>query len=635
MVLSGNMSDLIYKNSLSFFGGYLKKLDTTFHIETPVEWCEENRTMPVGGSPYPGKIDMDILPHHKEIINCAHPDSPVKRISIMKSVQAGLTTSIESIVGFAIKNKLHNILMLISSKNIGKMRGSAALDTMIDNSGLAQYIKPMSNRTDRKSGDSVMYKEFGSHRLMITSYQSIADLKSLSWDLIILDELTECPHGDFRKQGDVESIIHGRVKAMRNAKIFKFSTPETVGSCRIYNNFKDGDQRFWFVPCPLCGDEQILVLKAEGRDYGLTAKYETNKQGKPVVIEDSIHYICQHCKKKLYEYQKPDMMSSGFWKPTAIPIDPNFRSYHVSGLMSPIMFYPFKSIMSEFGETNFGKNIMKFKGFVNNTLGWAWENRAKKKDSDYLYDRRMLNQDTGIVPPGGLVITGGVDVQKDRLELQLVAWGRGMESFSFEHKVFFGDTSHSQNDVWNALNDYVIESTFSIWNKEKGAYTQDAYIARIAVDTGHNPGNYRVKDWGQKAHVVYNFVSRNPMFIAIKGIHDKKDTFLIQEKRTYNAALTHRYDINVSLIKDNITNCIELDNGPYAMHFVNYPEEFFKQFLSEVYAEIEAGKWGWKKTYDRNETWDTFIYARAAAEQLNLSSYTDLSWDNYEESLFG
>jgi phage terminase large subunit GpA-like protein len=616
------MDDIIIQNSINFFTKGLNSIDKNFYIEMPVNWAEDNRVLPVGATDFPGKINMDIQPHHKEIMNCLHPDSGVKRVTCMKSVQASLTTSVESVVGWAIKNKLYNILMLISSKNIGKTRGSAEIDTMIDQSGLADFIKPMSNRTLRKLADNTMYKEFGTHRLMITSYNSIADLKSLSWDLIVMDELTEAPKGDLKKQGDVETIIHGRTKARRNAKIIKFSTPETAPGCRIYNNFKEGDRRFYYVPCPLCGEEQILVLKAEGREFGLAGVYEENKEGKAVVIPDSINYICEYCKKSFYEYQKSDIMIAGRWIPTFKAVDPAFRSYHMSGLMSNSVFYPWKDILSEFSQCNFGKDIMKFKGFVNNTLGWPWENRAKKKNWEYLRDRKM-DIERGIVPPGGLIITGGVDVQKDRLELQLVAWGHGMESWSFENKIFYGDTSNYENDSWLALSDYVYTQQFKICKS-------DMLIARVAIDTGYNPGNYRVKDWGQKAHIVYNFVNLNPLFIAIKGVNGKND-ILLREKRNYDV-IKSRYDVNVDLIKEDISMKLDLDSGPGAMHFVNYEDEFFKQFLSEAYCEVEPGKWGWKKTtYERNESWDTWIYARAAAEHLNLSTYSSVAWDSVRE----
>ena len=39
-----------------------------------------------------------------------------------------------------------------------------------------------------------------------------------------------------------------------------------------------------------------------------------------------------------------------------------------------------------------------------------------------LYDRRE-DYRIGTVPKGGLFLTAGVDIQKDRIELEVVAWG--------------------------------------------------------------------------------------------------------------------------------------------------------------------------------------------------------------------
>jgi len=114
-----------------------------------------------------------------------------------------------------------------------------------------------------------------------------------------------------------------------------------------------------------------------GRDYGLFAQFET-VDGMPFVIKDTLKYVCEHCKKDLYEYQKGDMLNSGKWIPTARPINPNYRSYQISNLMSPVMFYSWKQCMQDFAETDFGQNILKYKNFVIDVLGEPWETRAKR-----------------------------------------------------------------------------------------------------------------------------------------------------------------------------------------------------------------------------------------------------------------
>jgi phage terminase large subunit GpA-like protein len=52
----------------------------------------------------------------------------------------------------------------------------------------------------------------------------------------------------------------------------------------------------------------------------------------------------------------------------------------------------------------------------------------------------------GAVAALGLFLTAGVDVQKDRIEVEVVAWGRGKESWSVDYRVIEGNTARAE--VW-------------------------------------------------------------------------------------------------------------------------------------------------------------------------------------------
>ena len=88
------------------------------------------------------------------------------------------------------------------------------------------------------------------------------------------------------------------------------------------------------------------------------------------------------------------------------------------------------------------------KGFVNTVLGLPFEEEAEAPEWQRLYERRE-NYRIGIVPERGLFLTAGVDVQKDRIEVEVVAWGRGKESWSVDYRVIEGDTARPE--VWAKL----------------------------------------------------------------------------------------------------------------------------------------------------------------------------------------
>ena len=88
------------------------------------------------------------------------------------------------------------------------------------------------------------------------------------------------------------------------------------------------------------------------------------------------------------------------------------------------------------------------KGFVNTVLGLPFEEEAEAPEWQRLYERRESYR-IGIVPERGLFLTAGVDVQKDRIEVEVVAWGRGKESWSVDYRVIEGDTARPE--VWAKL----------------------------------------------------------------------------------------------------------------------------------------------------------------------------------------
>ena len=618
------------------------------HLELPLfsKWATDNRYYPPGISVYPGKHDPETAPHMNEILDRLHPDDPATHITVMKSVQATFTTMMESAIGASIKYKLWSMLYLTADQSLAKIRSSANIDPMIDNSNLTQYIKPISGRMRRKTGDNALYKEFsGGIKLIINSYNSIGALKSNTSGFIMCDEWSEAPP-EIKGQGDIQGIIEGRTMGLRHFKILFGGTPTTMETCRTYKSFMEGDQRYYFVPCPHCGELQVLELKGNKNDWGLTFTTERDKQtDQRILLPETVRYICKHCKKEFTETKKQWMLLNGVWKPTAVPVDRNHTSYHISGLMSPEMFLSWERICQQFINTDFGSDILKFKDFTINYMGIPWASVKRQVPWKDFRDRAD-NYILGEVPAGEvvqgsgayegpLILTAGIDVQGDRLELHVVGFGRGMEKWSVDYKIFYGDPGIVNDPSWIALDEWVYSHTYTICGSEH-------YISMAAIDAGYDPReNKRHKDFGGKSHIVYDFVSiRTDRFIAIMGTSTEKTLGILKEARVgEQSALTKRYNVAVSLVKEILMENMELVGGPRSIHFPKYqmidgikaeiPDEHFKQFLSERYQEIKPKVFGWKKIYKRNEVWDTFIYAIAAAEYQNLSTWSPQRWGDY------
>src|SRR4029077_7913321 len=84
-------------------------------------------------------------------------------------------------------------------------------------------------------------------------------------------------------------------------------------------------------------------------------------------------------------------------------------------------------------------DVERRKTFINTVLGECWEEEADVvPDWTRLYERRE-DWPHLTVPRRGLFLTAGADVQADRVEVDVWAWGRGLESWLIEHIILWGD----------------------------------------------------------------------------------------------------------------------------------------------------------------------------------------------------
>ncbi len=91
-----------------------------------------------------------------------------------------------------------------------------------------------------------------------------------------------------------------------------------------------------------------------------------------------------------------------------------------------------------------------------------------------LYERREPWR-IGTVPSGGLFLTAGADIQKDRIEVSIWAWGRGLASWLVYHIVIPGGPDSAE--AWAALTDLLGQT----WPHAHGVRLS---LSKLAIDTG-------------------------------------------------------------------------------------------------------------------------------------------------------
>jgi phage terminase large subunit GpA-like protein len=216
-------------------------------------------------------------------------------------------------------------------------------------------------------------------------------------------------------------------------RILLVSTPTEKGISRIERLYDATDRRRYFMPCPHCA--AAVTFEFEGLRF----------EGGAAV------YRCPMCGEDIQERDKLDMLERGEWRATA-RCAPEQRGYHLSQLYSP--WTTWRDLLRRHEAA---RGIPeKERVFVNTGLGLTYSPPALEVPEAEALILRAEPYVEGTVPAGGCFLTAGVDVQADRLELELVAWGRDFESWSVAYHALHGDIS--QPEVWTALDGLLTRS---------------------------------------------------------------------------------------------------------------------------------------------------------------------------------
>lgn len=390
------------------------------------------------------------------------------------------------------------------------------------------------------------------------------------------------------------------------------STPTIHGISRIEREFENSDKRYFFVPCPNCDHYQVLKWSQ--------IKWENKNP-------NTAHYVCIECNGKIENHQKAKMLARGEWRATNKECNNDkVIGFHLSSLYSPVGWYSWKQAVEDYLHAKENEQLLKV--WINTTLGETWVDRGEVPDWKQLFNRRE-SFSVGTVPKGKVILTAGVDVQKDRLEVEVVAWGMGRENWSIDYQVFEGDTG--KDVVWGKLSELLNHHFI-------GSDGLEYMISMMAVDAGY------------ATQGVYNWVrghQASGRVMAVKGVNkalvplsspSRVDVTVGGQKLKRGIKL---WPVGVSILKSELfqlLNILKDEEGektpPGYCHFPEYPPEYFKQLTAEqLITKVVKGytKQEWQKTRDRNEVLDCRIYARAASIALGIDRWPESKW----ESLMG
>ena len=596
------------------------------------EWADRHRVLSQRAASEPGRWRTSRTPYLKEIMDCLSPASKVERVVFMKGSQVGGTECGNNWIGYVIHQAPGPMMAVAPTVELAKRNSKQRIEPQIEDSPvLRDRVKPARSRD---SGNTILSKEFPGGVLVLTGANSAVGLRSMPARYLFLDEVDGYP-GDVEGEGDPILLAERRASTFQRRKVLLVSTPKIKGLSRIEHEYETSDQRRYFVPCPEC--EEYQTLRFECLVW---------PKGKP----EQAAYCCEHCGSLIEEHCKTAMLEAGEWRPTAQKVKPEgdespgpndiggdgrTAGFHLSSLYSPVGWFSWADAAVLFEASK--KNPELLKGFVNTVLGETWVETGEAPDWQRLYDRRE-RWPAGTVPAGGLFLTAGADVQKDRIEVDVWAWGRGLESWLIDHIVIEGGPERDES--WAALDRLLSR----VWPHEGGAALG---LAKLAIDTGYE--KIPVYAWARRAGVQVAPVRGNKSFDQSSPVSGPSyvDASDGGKKLRRGARL---YSVAVSAFKIETYRFLRLERPtdeeraggrtypPGTVHLPHWVEdEWLKQFVAEQLITVRTRRGfprhEWQKLRERNEALDCRVYARAAAWIEGADRWGEAKWAALEAQL--
>ena len=548
------------------------------------QWAEKYRILAGTASSEPGRWSNARTPYLVEIMDELSPQSSATDVVFMKGSQIGGTEVLINTALYYIKHCPSPIGQFQTTeqtaKRFLKQRENPAFTAM--------------GMNDLFYGDEMYIKEFPGGILTTGWSNSPSNFRSAPFCISLCDEISEWPD-DCGGQGDPCELARRRTTNFPRRKLFWNSTPGIEGECRITKMFELGDQRHYQVPCPHCGE----LHKWE---WG-NVVWDCDSNGK--ALPQTVRMRCPHCGEEYGEYHKTELMALGQW--VAENPDGEYPSFHINALYSPLGWYSWSNAVSDFVKAK--GDVNKMKSFTNNVLGEPWSlDGGKVIDPNGLMSR--CEEYEAEVPDGAVVLTAGVDVQDDRLEVEIVGWGKGLENWGITNRILIGNPS--EQGVWDALDSILMDSY-------KNSLNENLYVAATLIDSGghHTDDVYRYTAKRERRN-VFACVGKAGLARPLVTRPQKTKKSLV-----YNASLVN---VGVDIAKDQFYDWISIENpGPGYCHFPAKPDEYNQEYFAQLTAEKRFKKWvrgsqvwAYKKLRPRNEALDKRNYARGALNIVGI-----------------
>lgn len=612
------------------------------------DWSDEHRKIsPESGARLTGDWRSSFAPYMVRPMIVAGVDDPAPKVWMRWSAKTGKTQVALNAILHAIDTAPRSIAIISPTLQKAQDLEREVVAPAI-RATTKVSAKVMATKSRSGDGSTTRHKRFRGGFLKIINGGSESELQQSDVGLVVFEEPASYKR-DVGGRGSPIKQGRGRTWAWGDdAKEIGGGTPGFVGDCMVTEELELGTVERFYLPCPHCGARQVLLWE--------------NLQ----LFEGRPHFLCQApgCGALIGHEHKTAMLAAAYadgppwfgWVPcfeSANPDNPapppcfpaedidRWRARDLEGRFpsfdgiwqaySPFTHWP--RILQEFDSAQRSGNPEDLVTFYQQVLGRPFESAYDRPARERLFDQReaaaRLAQVTrGQVPPWAWALTLTVDVQGDRLEWVVWAWGQGRRGARIDAGVI--PIRPEDSRAWAELAE-ITQRTY------EGPHLRPLGFDRIGVDTG-----------GHHTNEAYLFCSGRPNTMALKGA-SKMDALPLAQGSVVRAriggrtvARTQLYLVGSHKVKKSVYFGLAqtLAGVDLAEHLpgsltleAEATERDYAQLTAEVLLPPDPGKGRKVETWERqpagaaNEQLDLCVYAWALAWSFLPDSMRDADWD--------
>jgi len=587
------------------------------------DWVEKNIILPEHTCPEPGPLKISRTPYTRGILQ-AFGSLYIEHIVIVFGRQVGKSQGVlYPCLAYAIAQDPGPAHFVISTRELAKYTSQNRLQPMF-----LQCEEVKRRMTSNPDDFTNMEMRFQNMVLTLAGGGTVSQMISRPVRYLFRDEIDEIT-GDASSSADPLKAVQETTSTFANRKIVDTSTPTTTTG-NIWQQLTTCQYVFEFwVPCPECGGYQIMIWDR--------IKFDSDEKDREKLIRE-VRFECKHCKAKLQEIKKAEMVINGQWRAREDPLA-DILNYKDTDIEKTVLL---EDVLENYSVRKIGFLMPKWYGLFYHTT-WANAVRefleamdAQRDFGDYLRlrdwcqywaakpweEKREVKAVTDllqnkidipafIIPKGFVALTCGVDMAQDGFYYVILAWKRDMSC----HLVHYGFVAG-----WESVTALLWETSYQMEGEER-----NLGIYRLGIDTGGT--KYQGETVMTMTEACYEWIRRfgRGRAVGIKGASSqvksgKRMQVSIIDKTPKGKPIPGglmNWIVDTSAFKDAIHYRLSLEEGvPGRFTFsADTDTDYIKHLLSEEKRlNRRTGKFDWVALSKANHWLDATNYAFAVAD---------------------